>query len=79
MGDPELSMSRPVADLAPAYAAPLPAAEGGGVPSEDTDISELLGRSVNPLVQAATPLLLLAVQLRHSAQSPDVARLREQV
>ncbi|MEQ7924329.1 type IVB secretion system protein IcmH/DotU [Xanthomonas citri pv. malvacearum] len=79
MGDPELSMSRPVADLAPAYAAPLPAAEGTGVPSEDTDISELLGRSVNPLVQAATPLLLLAVQLRHSAQSPDVARLREQV
>ncbi|WDS37804.1 type IVB secretion system protein IcmH/DotU [Pseudoxanthomonas sp.] len=44
----------------------------------DADISDFLGRSVNPLVQAATPLLLLAVQLRHAAQAPDPARLREQ-
>ncbi|WP_115573809.1 type IVB secretion system protein IcmH/DotU [Xanthomonas campestris] len=71
-------MSRPVADFDPAYvASPTPPADSGV--GEDTDISELLGRSVNPLVQAATPLLLLAVQLRHSAQLPDVARLREQV
>jgi type VI secretion system protein ImpK len=42
------------------------------------EISEFLGDSLNPLVQAATPLLLLAVQLRHSVQAPDVARLREQ-
>ena len=42
------------------------------------DISEFLGDSLNPLVQAATPLLLLALQLRHSAQAPDVLRLREQ-
>lgn len=74
-------MSRPVTDfdaalVAPPLANPV-AAEPVAV--EDADISELLGRSVNPLVQAATPLLLLAVQLRHSAQLPDVARLREQV
>ncbi|MFC3550060.1 type IVB secretion system protein IcmH/DotU [Lysobacter cavernae] len=48
-------------------------------PRGDADISQFLGRSVNPLVQAASPLLLLAVQLRHSAAMPDVARLREQV
>lgn len=72
-------MSRPIADLDAAYAAPAPVAHGHGISAEDTDISELLGRSVNPLVQAATPLLLLAVQLRHSAHLPDVTRLREQV
>jgi type VI secretion system protein ImpK len=43
-----------------------------------TGINELLGDSLNPLVQAATPLLLLAVQLRHSAYAPDLVRLREQ-
>ncbi|MCC4600423.1 type IVB secretion system protein IcmH/DotU [Xanthomonas melonis] len=69
-------MSRPLTELEPIAAAPLPA---DAVATDDTDISELLGRSVNPLVQAATPLLLLAVQLRHSAQLPEVARLREQV
>lgn len=69
-------MSRPLTQLDPVAAAPLPAE---ATAAEDTDISELLGRSVNPLVQAATPLLLLAVQLRHSAQLPEVARLREQV
>lgn len=42
------------------------------------EISEFLGDSLNPLVQAATPLLLLAVQLRHSVHAPDVAHLREQ-
>jgi type VI secretion system protein ImpK len=31
----------------------------------------------NALVRAATPLLLLAVQLRHSTQAPDIAVLRE--
>ncbi|QHG85795.1 type IVB secretion system protein IcmH/DotU [Xanthomonas cucurbitae] len=69
-------MSHPLAERDLIAAAPLPAE---AIAAEDTDISELLGRSVNPLVQAATPLLLLAVQLRHSAQLPDVARLREQV
>ncbi|AZR34965.1 type IVB secretion system protein IcmH/DotU [Xanthomonas vasicola] len=31
----------------------------------------------NAVVSAATPLLLLAVQLRHSTQTPDIATLRE--
>ncbi|MCC8536847.1 type VI secretion system protein TssL, long form [Xanthomonas axonopodis pv. poinsettiicola] len=31
----------------------------------------------NAVVRAATPLLLLAVQLRHSMQAPDIATLRE--
>ncbi|EQD67958.1 secreted protein containing Type IV / VI secretion system, DotU domain protein, partial [mine drainage metagenome] len=33
---------------------------------------------MNPLVQLASPLLLLAVQLRHSVAAPEVTRLREQ-
>lgn len=63
--------------MRPRRAAAAPAA--AHAPAADADISEFLGRSVNPLVQAASPLLLLAVQLRHSAAMPDVARLREQV
>lgn len=57
-----------------APASPAPPRPGGS----ETDISDFLGRSVNPLVQAATPLLLLAVQLRHAVQPPDPLRLREQ-
>ena len=43
------------------------------------EISALLGRSLNPLVQVASPLLLLAVQLRHSTSAGDAEVLREQV
>lgn len=43
------------------------------------DISAFLDGGMNPLVQAASPLLLLAVQLRHSVSQPDAGRLREQV
>lgn len=57
----------------PVIARPASAAE-----TTQTGMGELLGDSLNPLVQAATPLLLLAVQLRHSAYAPDVVRLREQ-
>ncbi|MBA0429361.1 type VI secretion system protein TssL [Stenotrophomonas maltophilia] len=61
---------------------PLMQDRPGNAPADSPDsraeISEFLGDSLNPLVQAATPLLLLAVQLRHSAQVPDLARLREQ-
>ena len=57
---------------APAYA-PAPA------PETRADISEFLGGGMNPLVQAAAPLLLLGVQLRHSVSPPDATRLREQV
>lgn len=61
---------------APAYApAPAPRAAAQAAPAE---ISAFLGGGMNPLVQAASPLLLLSVQLRHSATPPDAARLREQ-
>jgi type VI secretion system protein ImpK len=42
-------------------------------------ISDFLGGGLNALVQAASPLLLLAVQLRNSVSQPDAAQLREQV
>lgn len=43
------------------------------------DISEFLGGGMNPLVQTASALLLLGVQLRHSVSPPDATHLREQV
>ncbi|HTM28653.1 MAG TPA: type IVB secretion system protein IcmH/DotU [Rhodanobacter sp.] len=42
-------------------------------------ISDFLGGGMNALVQAASPLLLLAVQLRNSVSQPDAVHLREQV
>lgn len=61
---------------APPPAPPRPAGDDDPPPA---DISEFLGRGLNPLVQAASPLLLLAVQLRHSAAAGDPEALREQV
>src|SRR5688572_7854873 len=49
----------------PAYVEPIPAAAG-----------KSLGAGLNPLVQAASPLLLLAGQLRGTISSPDLAGLR---
>jgi len=43
------------------------------------DISAFVGQSRNPLLHAASPLLLLAVQLRHSANAGDAEVLRTQV
>ena len=40
---------------------------------------ELLGAGLNPLVQAASPLLLLAGQLRGTLSSPDVGGFRRHV
>jgi type VI secretion system protein ImpK len=51
-----------------AYAEPIPGTT-----------SELLGTGLNPLVQAASPLLLLAGQLRGTLSVPDVAGLRRHV
>jgi type VI secretion system protein ImpK len=51
-----------------AYAGPIPAAA-----------RELLGTGLNPLVEAASPLLLLAGQLRGTLSVPDVAGLRRHV
>lgn len=42
-------------------------------------ISDFLGGGMNALVQAASPLLLLSVQLRNSVSQPDAVHLREQV
>jgi len=62
---------------APAAYAP-PAAATHATPATDEDISGFLGGGMNPLVQAASPLLLLAVQVRHSATAQDPTRLRDQ-
>ncbi|MCD9007353.1 type IVB secretion system protein IcmH/DotU [Luteimonas sp. XNQY3] len=43
------------------------------------EISAFLGRGRNPLLHAASPLLLLAVQLRHSSSAGDAEALRAQV
>ncbi len=64
------------APVAPPVAAPAPAPRG--VAATPAEISAFLGGGMNPLVQAASPLLLLAVQLRHSATPPDATHLREQ-
>jgi type VI secretion system protein ImpK len=56
------------ASPAAAYADPLPPQSRG-----------LLGTGLNPLVQAASPLLLLAGQLRGTLSVPDIAGLRRHV
>ena len=48
-------------------------------PASAEEISAFLGRGLNALVQAASPLLLLAVQLRHSSAGGDPDALRAQV
>lgn len=60
----------PAAPMAPAASVPPPGPE---------EISAFLGQGLNPLVHAAGPLLLLAVQLRHSATAGDPEMLRAQV
>src|SRR5690349_1096943 len=63
----------------PATHVPPPAAYAAPAqPAREEDISGFLGGGMNPLVQAASPLLLLAVQVRHSATAPDATRLRDQ-
>jgi len=43
------------------------------------ELGDFLSGAPNPLVRAANPLLLLALQLRHSVAPPvDIGRLREQ-
>lgn len=55
------------------------AAIGGRPEPASVTLPEMLGGGLNPLVQAASPLLLLAGQLRHTASATDVAGLRRQV
>jgi type VI secretion system protein ImpK len=74
---------------APAAPVPAPAARAAAAPARGPTlradmvppaaISDFLGGGLNELVQAASPLLLLAVQLRNSVSQPDAAHLREQV
>lgn len=61
---------------APGRAEPPPSR--GGAPRSSADISDFLEGGMNPLVQAASPLLLLGVQVRHSVTPPDAAHLRDQ-
>ena len=55
-----------------------PVSGGGGGYSEPIPAAarELLGLGLNPLVRAASPLLLLAGQMRGSLAAPDVGDLR---
>lgn len=56
---------------------PIPRSlDAGAAPAS---INEFLGGGLNALVQAASPLLLLAVQLRNSVSQPNAAHLRDQV
>lgn len=69
----------PIAAAPPAHApAPAPAAPRAPEAAR-ADISEFLGGGMNPLVQTASALLLLGVQLRHSLSPPDATHLRDQV
>jgi len=47
--------------------------------ASSANIGEFLGNGRNPLVLAASPLLLLAAQLRNTASQPDVQHLYQQV
>lgn len=62
----------------PAASAPAPSRAPAPQPTTSADVNAMLAGGNNPLVRAATPLLLLGVELRHSATPPDIARLREQ-
>jgi type VI secretion system protein ImpK len=57
----------------PAFRPPPPRAPVDRVPPPSP---EFLGLGLNPLVQAASPLLLLAGQIRGTIASPDLAGLR---
>jgi len=67
---------------APAARPAAPAGRGPALRGEvgaPAAISDFLDGGLNALVQAASPLLLLAVQLRNSVSQPDAVHLREQV
>jgi type VI secretion system protein ImpK len=67
---------RPPVDLT----ASGPTASTGGDPDPLTgSVRDTLGRGLNPLVQAASPLLLLAGQLRQTPSHGDVGGLRRHV
>lgn len=74
-GDTDRTIIRPSPGgqrVAPAAAAPPPAADPGGV-------AALTQTGLNPLVAAAAPLLGLALRLRNSTQQRDIEGLRDRV
>ena len=70
---------RPVTDAAPVPRAPMPPAPPARVEAIPDAARELLGAGLNPLVQAASPLLVLAGQLRGTVSGPEVGALRRHV
>src|SRR5262245_59187260 len=66
----------PAAPPPPAAAARPPAPQGPRVEPLPESSFDFLGIGLNPLVRAASPLLLLAGQLRGTLQPPDVGGLR---
>ena len=64
-------------DLGPAQPPPYrPQTPASQVDQVPLSAREFLGGGLNPLVQAASPLLLLAGQIRGTLSSPDLAGLR---
>src|SRR4051794_25826359 len=55
---------------------PAPAAPSYDAPAIPPQARALIGLGLNPLVRAATPLLLLTAQIRESVGSVDSASLR---
>jgi type VI secretion system protein ImpK len=79
---------QPVSAAAPSpppAAAPLPPRPGVAPPAGNAasalpgNLSDFLSGGSNALLQAATPLLVLALRLRSTVSVPDVAGLRRQV
>src|SRR5262245_57651113 len=54
----------------------MPSVGGGYSEPVPPGARDLLGVGLNPLVKAASPLLLLAAQLRNTLSAPDVGDLR---
>src|SRR5262245_30533773 len=60
----------------PTYPPPSVSLGGGYSEPIPPAAQDLLGMGLNPLVKAASPLLLLAAQLRNTLSAPDVEDLR---
>ena len=74
----DATIVRPRGAVPAPAAAPSAAARAPAPYAPAAEINAFLEGGANALVQAASPLLLLAVQLRHSVAPPDAAHLREQ-
>ena len=70
---------RSTGEAPPVARAPQPAALPPRVEPVSDAAREFLGKGLNPLVQAASPLLLLAGQLRGTLAGPEVGAFRRHV